>query len=287
MSEDRSLEGLKSFQTPEGEISLAEHVVPLDDAALGVHGFRTIMVNLYAVAEPNGDWVLVDTGLPGSTQRILDWVARREFKLAPYAIVMTHGHFDHVGSLDQLSKHWNVPIYAHQLELPYLTGAADYPPPDPTVGGGLMSLMAPLYPKHPVNVSGRVQALPDDGSVPGLPSWRWIHTPGHTAGHISLFRDSDRTLIAGDAVITTKQESLTAILEQRAELHGPPAYFTNDWSAARESVRKLAELDPLVIASGHGKPIVGAAAAQGLAVFAREFDRLAIPAHGRYVVRST
>ena len=40
-----------------------------------------------------------------------------------------------------------------------------------------------------------------------MPGWRWVHTPGHTAGHVSLFRDADRTLIAGDAFVTTKQES--------------------------------------------------------------------------------
>jgi glyoxylase-like metal-dependent hydrolase (beta-lactamase superfamily II) len=70
-----------------------------------------------------------------------------------------------------------------------------------------MARLSPLYPRGPVNVSGRLRALPADGSVPGMPGWRWVHTPGHTPGHVSLWRESDRTILAGDAFITTRQES--------------------------------------------------------------------------------
>jgi len=66
--------------------------------------------------------------------------------------------------------------------------------------------------------------LPRDGSVSGMPGWRWIATPGH----VSLFRESDRTLVAGDAVTTTRQESVFSIVTQRQGLNGPPAYFTID-----------------------------------------------------------
>ena len=60
-------------------------------------------------------------------------------------------------------------------------------PPDPSVGGGLMSPLSPLYPREPVDVSRRLQALPADGSVPAMPGWRWVHTPGHAPG-VSLWR---------------------------------------------------------------------------------------------------
>src|SRR4051812_29789160 len=69
-------------------------------------------------------------------------------------------------------------------------------------------------------------APPADGSVPALPSWRAIHTPGHAPGHVSLFRESDRLLLAGDAFVTTKQESAVAALLKPRVIHGPPAYFT-------------------------------------------------------------
>ena len=93
-----------------------------------------------------------------------------------------------------------------------------------------------LFPRGAIDLGDRVHALPADSSVPGMPGWRWIHTPGHSPGHISLVRDADRTVITGDAFVTTKQESLRAIMQQRQEMHGPPMYFTPDWDAARESV---------------------------------------------------
>ena len=163
---------------------------------------------------------------------------------------MTHGHFDHVSALEELAERWDAPIYAHELERPYLDGTAAYPPPDPTVGGGLMSLMSPLFPRGPVNVGGRLQTLPADGSVPFMPGWRWLHTPGHAPGHVSLWREADRTLIAGDAFITTAQESAYAAATQEAEMHGPPMYFTPDWASAKASVERLAALEPELAVTG-------------------------------------
>jgi glyoxylase-like metal-dependent hydrolase (beta-lactamase superfamily II) len=146
-----------------------------------------------------------------------------------------------------------------------------------------MALMSRLYPRGPVNLGDHVRELPSDNSVPNFPEWRWIHTPGHSPGHVSLFRDSDRTLIAGDAFVTTKQESLLAAITQRPELHGPPAYYTTDWDKARDSVRRLAALRPAAIATGHGRPLAGADATERLDVLARDFDSIARPEHGTYV----
>jgi glyoxylase-like metal-dependent hydrolase (beta-lactamase superfamily II) len=116
-----------------------------------------------------------------------------------------------------------------------------------------------------------------------MPGWRWVPTPGHTPGHVSFFRDADRTLIAGDAFVTTKQESAVAALTQRPEMHGPPAYFTPDWENARRSVERLAALEPRRIITGHGPPMQGDRMLSGLHDLARNFERLAVPAHGRYV----
>jgi glyoxylase-like metal-dependent hydrolase (beta-lactamase superfamily II) len=89
-----------------------------------------------------------------------------------------------------------------------------------------MALMSFAYPNQAIDLGARVRPLPDDGSVPHMPGWRWLHT----AGHLSLFRDADRRLIAGDAFVTSKQESLYAVVTQEPEVHGPPAYFTPDWA---------------------------------------------------------
>jgi glyoxylase-like metal-dependent hydrolase (beta-lactamase superfamily II) len=248
---------------------------------------RTGIVNVCLVGRPgapNGSWVLIDAGLPGMAPRITraaqEWIGPWA---RPAAIVLTHGHFDHIGSLHTLAEQWDVPVYAHRLEHPYLNGRSAYPPPDPTVGGGAMAVLSRFYPRGPINLGQRLRVLPEDGSVPGMPGWRWIHTPGHTPGHVSFFREEDRTLIAGDAFVTTKQESALAVLTQSPELHGPPSYFTPDWEAARHSVERLAELEPLRVVTGHGRPLEGPNMLSGLHELARNFEQLAVPARGRYV----
>jgi len=134
-----------------------------------------------------------------------------------------------------------------------------------------------MYPRGPVDLGQRLQLF-DNGEITELPGWRIIHTPGHTPGHVSFFRESDKCLIAGDAFCTTKPESFfDAALTQPAELHGPPAYFTSDWGAARMSVARLAELNPLIVAPGHGQPLRGLNLPQELQDLARRFDEVAIP----------
>lgn len=246
---------------------------------------QVLIANVCFIGQPGADdWILVDAGLASTANRILTAAEQYYGKdNAPKAILLTHGHFDHVGALDTLLKKWKVPVYAHKLELPYLTGEKNYPPPDPTVGGGLMSAVSPLYPIEAINLGDKVRALPEDGTIPFMKDWRYIHTPGHTPGHISLFRDRDKALIAGDAFITVDQESALAVLTQEKEVNGPPAYFTTDWEEAKKSVRKLAALKPSLVITGHGQPISGEKLTKELDRLANNFDELAVPDHGRYV----
>jgi glyoxylase-like metal-dependent hydrolase (beta-lactamase superfamily II) len=169
------------------------------------------------------------------------------------------------------------------MEVPYLTGMASYPPPDSTVGGGVMASMAFVYPSGPIDVQEHLQELPEDETVPHLPDWKWIHTPGHTPGHISLFREKDGVLIAGDAIVTTKQESIFSVMSQKRVLSGPPKYFTPDWGAAARSVKALAALEPNVIATGHGCAMYGNEGRKALHKMARDFWQLGMPEKGRYV----
>ena len=229
-------------------------------------------------------WVLIDAGLPGTAGLIRAAAVERFGEGSrPSAIVMTHGHFDHVGALEELSEAWDVPVYAHPLERPYLDGSASYPPGDPSVGGGMMAWLSRFYPTRPVEVGARLLDLPDDSSIPGMPGWRWISTPGHSVGHVSLWRETDRLLLAGDAVVTTRQESAYHAIVQDPELHGPPQYLTIDWPAAAESAARLAALEPDTLLSGHGLPLEGPALRSGLARLAQGFDEIAVPAQGRYV----
>jgi glyoxylase-like metal-dependent hydrolase (beta-lactamase superfamily II) len=267
-------------------------IVPLDQIAEGVFGLRLLFVNVFGVMNAGQSWVLVDAGLPFSAGRIERW-AEATFGGPPRAILLTHGHFDHVSAAKELADKWDVPVYAHPLEMPFLTGQQAYPPPDPLVGGGVMALLSPTYPKGPVDLGERVRELGQEssferdfdggssGMVAEMPEWQWIHTPGHTVGHVSFFRKRDRALIVGDAFCTVQSESLMKIAQMKPELHGPPAYYTPDWAAAKASVMALAELTPRVLIPGHGQPIAGPEVASQLERLAERFDTLAMPAKDR------
>lgn len=180
--------------------------------------FQTIqIVNIGLITNrEQSKWMLIDAGMPGSADDILETCERiLGPKSKPEGIILTHGHFDHVGALIELLKEWEVPVYVHPDELPFVTGELSYPEPDPSVEGGLIAKISPMFPNEPVNIGNYARAIPSDGSVPELAEWRWIHTPGHTPGHISLFRERDRVLVAGDAFVTVKQDSLYKVLTQK------------------------------------------------------------------------
>jgi len=243
------------------------------------------IVNIILIGNPEtNEFILIDAGMPDSADEIIAVVEERFGENAsPKAIILTHGHFDHVGAIIELVEKWNVPVYAHELELPYLTGKMSYPEPDPTVEGGMVAKMSPMFPNEPIDLGSHVEKLPGDGTVPHLPEFQWIHTPGHTPGHVSLFRESDKALIVGDAFVTVKQESLYKVFTQEQEISGPPRYLTPDWKAAKESVQKLAALKPEVAITGHGLPMSGELLSTSLDKLVREFETIAVPEHGKYV----
>ncbi|EFI70282.1 hypothetical protein BFZC1_02637 [Lysinibacillus fusiformis ZC1] len=243
------------------------------------------IVNIVLYGEPQmKDFVLIDAGMPKSADEIISVVEERYgSKSRPKAIILTHGHFDHVGGIIELIEMWDVPVYAHRLEIPFLSGTQNYPEPDPTVNNGLVAKMSPIFPNEAINLGGNLKVLPSDGSVPFMAGFQWIHTPGHSPGHISLFRERDKVLIAGDAFVTVKQESLYKVITQTKEISGPPQYFTTDWLAARASIEKLAILKPSVAITGHGLPMKGEELTSNLKKLVDDFDQIALPKQGKYL----
>ncbi|MFE8695898.1 MBL fold metallo-hydrolase [Cytobacillus sp. FJAT-53684] len=250
-----------------------------------VYAHTIQIVNIIFVGDPKtNDYILVDAGMPHSANEIISVAEERYGPTShPKAIILTHGHFDHVGAIIELIEHWDVPVFAHELEIPFLTGQFRYPEPDPSVEGGLVAKMSPLFPNEPINLGNHIEKLPSDGSIPFMPDFKWIHTPGHSPGHVSLFREKDRTLIVGDAFVTVKQDSLYKVFTQEQEINGPPRYLTTDWKSAKNSVSKLAALNPNLAITGHGLPMSGEELSTNLRKLVQDFDQIAVPDYGKYV----
>lgn len=243
--------------------------------AENVYGIRTGISNVAVVTglgPSKQDYVLIDAGIPFCGSYLQNALKKIVGDKQPLAIILTHGHFDHIGAISHLFKSWDVPIYAHVKELPYLQGKKVYDPPHPFRIKGLLSFMSPFYPRDGIMLTDVVNPLESNKEIPYLTGWQMIHTPGHTEGHISIFRNSDRLLLAGDAIITVKQESLFAVLQQRKELHGPPAYFTPNRYQAKQSIIKLAEYMPEILYSGHGKPMHGQELTTGLKKLIKQYE---------------
>lgn len=252
---------------------------PITRIAPDVGWLPISFTNIFFLGRPGSGWIMVDAGLPRRASQI---VAAAEARFGagdrPAAIVLTHGHWDHAGSALELAEHWDVPIYAHRLEFPYLTGRSAYPPPDPTIGGA-MAFLSRFMPSGARDLSARLQELKPN-EVAGLSGWEWLATPGHTPGHISLFRSSDRVLIAGDAFATMDMDSWSGLISGQQQLARAGAPFNCDWEATRLSVKALAQLRPNAAGCGHGVPMCDSGLAEQMEQFGERFHA---PRHGRYV----
>jgi glyoxylase-like metal-dependent hydrolase (beta-lactamase superfamily II) len=206
--------------------------------------------NAYLVAAEPG-WVLIDTGVPGRAAEIL--VAAAE--AGPVAgrpgsirtIVATHYHADHVGSLARVAAATGARVLAPTLDADLIEAGGIPPSPrgNSRLGRLVMSLSRPAA-LEPQPIDRRLVDGDELAEAAGLSV---IHTPGHTAGHVSLYRPTaGGILFAGDALANVLGLRLGIVNE--------------DWAAARTSARRLAALDFETVVFGHGRPLRGSAGAR-------------------------
>lgn len=197
---------------------------------------RLFPVNCYIVREDDG-LTLIDTGLPGSTPAIL--AAASELGLSIQRIVLTHAHFDHLGSLDTLHQHApNATVIASKRDARFMAGDMRLDADEP---------QTPLRGSY-LTVKTLPTQLVQDGDRIG--SLQVVVTPGHTPGHIALFDTRDQTLIAGDAFQTRAGVAVSGTLRPWFPF---PALATWHRPSAVESARRLLSLQPTRLAVGHGE----------------------------------
>jgi len=233
--------------------------------------------NVYFVGS-GSSWALIDAGwakdgpaIKAAVEAVFGTDAR------PVAILLTHAHPDHAGSALELARIWGCPVYVHPAELPVAEGdfAAIRSAAGPLDIWLILPMMRAMGRRRRdamlarASLKGVARAFDPETAVPGLPGWECIQTPGHTPGHVSFFRPSDRVLITGDALVTLRLNSGSGLFLGRPGLSMPPWYTTWSWRAARESVERLAQLEPTVLAGGHGKPMTGTGTAAAVSAFAR------------------
>ena len=191
--------------------------------------------------------VLVDTGLPGSSAKILAALIEEGYNPRDLGlIIITHMHTDHFGSAAAIAAETGAPVLVHAAEAGLLAAGTGRSPVPVTLTGRILALMIGKETPKPelgivpgVRVSGpyRLDDFGIDGEV--------IPVPGHTPGSLAV-RLATGEFIAGDLVM--------GIFMTRY-----PAFpiFAEDVVAVKESVRKMIALQPAVIYAGHGGPFTG------------------------------
>jgi hydroxyacylglutathione hydrolase len=204
----------------------------------GVHQVDGVNGNCYIII---GDGlVLVDTGLPGNTGKILEYVQKTLGAIPSdiETIILTHYHLDHTGNAYELWDITGAKVAIHVDDAGYVEGTKPMPVP-----GGLIGILYRMFkvffkfkPVQPDIL------LHDNDQIAGLTC---IHTPGHTPGSICLHDPKFRILFAGDTLRFSN-----------GKLEGPSPRFTPAMDQAKQSIKKIGTLDFEILLPGHGVPLM-------------------------------
>lgn len=208
----------------------------------GIHQIEGVNANCYIIVRDR--LVLIDTGLPRSTKKILNYI-QETLKRNPSdisTIILTHYHIDHTGNVYELKNLTRATVAVHEADADYVTGKT--PSVKPKGGLGFLIRLVSIFYKSK-NVEPDIR-LKNGDIIAGLTC---IHTPGHTPGSICLLDPVSKVLFVGD-ILRFDGKTIT----------GPPAQFTMDMEAAQRSISLVGSLDFDVLLSGHGVPLKGGAA---------------------------
>ncbi|MBL7992364.1 MAG: MBL fold metallo-hydrolase [Candidatus Kapabacteria bacterium] len=209
-----------------------------------ISGFPSNIINTYLIADGD-DVVLIDAGTRYMTNRILRtlkrFFAEAEHKTKRlFAHALTHVHPDHQGASKAVCDSYGVPLWCGDLDAePMERGLANSPDAQ-----GVLGLLMRVWSGSAHTVARRLQ----EGDM--VAGFRVLDSPGHSAGHISFWREADKCLILGD--VLNGMNLMTGL----PGLNEPPVPFTTDVPQNRRSIRKLAALKPDIICFGHGAPLI-------------------------------
>jgi glyoxylase-like metal-dependent hydrolase (beta-lactamase superfamily II) len=224
---------------------------------------RFHFVNAYLVREDDG-FTLVDTTTGGAADALAG--AALEAGAPIRRIALTHGHGDHVGSLDALAERLGDSVEVLMPELDARIHAGE------TVVDGKLPGSWP-----------RLRTVPDVRLNGGdrVGSLEVVAAPGHSPGHVAFLDTRDRTLVVGDVFTSYGRLAVTSHFYARFPL---AAMATWDRAADVDSARKLRALEPRLLVVGHGPARRDPVPAMETAI-ARAAGRGGNPAHGSAVQR--
>jgi hydroxyacylglutathione hydrolase len=187
-------------------------------------------VNAYLLGE-----VVVDAGTTGAGRRLVRALQGH----AVGAHALTHAHPDHAGGSKRLVDAFEVPVWVGERD------RADVESGRPLIADSWAKpVLGRLTRYRPVAVARSLR----EGDVVG-PGFVVLETPGHSPGHVSYWRESDRTLVCGDVLF-----NMNLVTTARG-LREPPTMLTPDPARNRDSARRLAALEPELVLFGHGPPL--------------------------------
>jgi glyoxylase-like metal-dependent hydrolase (beta-lactamase superfamily II) len=206
--------------------------------------------NIYLI-DIGGSLALVDTHFsPSVTGWLEQELPQHGFKLDQIThILITHAHFDHIGGLPALQKIVNAHTRAHRRDAMIVRGEQPivYPPRAELKGVNWLLSHFIVGNSPPARIDTELKE--GDSLDEILPGLRVVELPGHTYGQIGFWWQEKRLLIGGDVMMNLPWG-----------LSVPTRAASPDWTAVKQSIRKVADMDVETLCLGHGNPVIGAAA---------------------------